>query len=126
MDSLSKLTDHERIQLLIKAIITHAFELWYCRIEDKMYSFCSCVSWDMDKYLAGRHCQDVLDKSTRAWDTYGRTVYRRRSNFCLAMRIAHNRCVISSVGERTPTLKTGDDTDIFELLELTEEMCDSA
>ena len=117
MTALSKLTDHELIQLFIKGD-TQAFETLVLRHKDKMYS--SILFLVKDKYLAEDIFQDVF---IRVIDTVRGGRYTEEGKFLpWAMRIAHNLCVdhFRKV-KRTPTIKTGDDTDIFELLNFTEE-----
>jgi RNA polymerase sigma-70 factor (ECF subfamily) len=117
MTALSKLTDHELIQLFIKGN-TQAFETLVLRHKDKMYT--SILFLVKDKYLAEDIFQDVF---IRVIDTVRGGRYTEEGKFLpWAMRIAHNLCVdhFRKV-KRTPTIKTGDDTDIFELLNFTEE-----
>jgi RNA polymerase sigma-70 factor (ECF subfamily) len=117
MTVLSKLTDHELIQLFIKGN-TQAFETLVLRHKDKMYT--SILFLVKDKYLAEDIFQDVF---IRVIDTVRGGRYTEEGKFLpWAMRIAHNLCVdhFRKV-KRTPTIKTGDDTDIFELLNFTEE-----
>ena len=117
MTALSKLTDHELIQLFIKGD-TQAFETLVLRHKDKMYT--SILFLVKDKYLAEDIFQDVF---IRVIDTVRGGRYTEEGKFLpWAMRIAHNLCVdhFRKV-KRTPTIKTGDDTDIFELLNFTEE-----
>jgi len=117
MTALSKLTDNELIQLFIKGD-TQAFETLVLRHKDKMYT--SILFLVKDKYLAEDIFQDVF---IRVIDTVRGGRYTEEGKFLpWAMRIAHNLCVdhFRKV-KRTPTIKTGDDTDIFELLNFTEE-----
>jgi RNA polymerase sigma-70 factor (ECF subfamily) len=117
MTALTKLTDHELIQLFIKGD-TQAFETLVLRHKDKMYT--SILFLVKDKYLAEDIFQDVF---IRVIDTVRGGRYTEEGKFLpWAMRIAHNLCVdhFRKV-KRTPTIKTGDDTDIFELLNFTEE-----
>jgi len=117
MTALSKLTDHELIQSFVQGN-TQAFETLVLRHKDKMYS--SILFLVKDKYLAEDIFQDVF---IRVIDTVRSGRYTEEGKFLpWAMRIAHNLCVdhFRKV-KRTPTIKTGDDTDIFELLNFTEE-----
>jgi RNA polymerase sigma-70 factor (ECF subfamily) len=117
MTSLSRLTDHELIQLFVQGD-TQAFETLVLRHKDKMYT--SILFLVKDKYLAEDIFQDVFIKVI---DTVRGGRYTEEGKFLpWAMRIAHNLCVdhFRKV-KRTPMIKTGDDTDIFELLNFTEE-----
>ena len=117
MMPLSKLTDHELIQSFVQGN-TGAFECLVLRHKDKLYT--SILFLVKDKYLAEDIFQDVF---IRVIDTVRGGRYTEEGKFLpWAMRIAHNLCVdhFRKV-KRTPTIKTGDDTDIFEILNFTEE-----
>jgi len=117
MTPLSKLTDHELIQSFVQGN-TGAFECLVLRHKDKLYT--SIQFLVKDKYLAEDIFQDVF---IRVIDTVRGGRYTEEGKFLpWAMRIAHNLCVdhFRKV-KRTPTIKTGDDTDIFEILNFTEE-----
>ena len=117
MMPLSKLTDHELIQSFVQGN-TGAFECLVLRHKDKLYT--SIHFLVKDKYLAEDIFQDVF---IRVIDTVRSGRYTEEGKFLpWAMRIAHNLCVdhFRKV-KRTPTIKTGDDTDIFEILNFTEE-----
>ncbi|HYH13816.1 MAG TPA: sigma-70 family RNA polymerase sigma factor [Flavisolibacter sp.] len=117
MTPLSKLTDHELIQSFVQGN-TGAFECLVLRHKDKLYT--SIHFLVKDKYLAEDIFQDVF---IRVIDTVRGGRYTEEGKFLpWAMRIAHNLCVdhFRKV-KRTPTIKTGDDTDIFEILNFTEE-----
>ena len=117
MIPLSKLTDHELIQSFVQGN-TGAFECLVLRHKDKLYT--SIHFLVKDKYLAEDIFQDVF---IRVIDTVRSGRYTEEGKFLpWAMRIAHNLCVdhFRKV-KRTPTIKTGDDTDIFEILNFTEE-----
>jgi len=76
-----------------------------------------------DKYLAEDIFQDVLIKII---DTIRGGRYTEEGKFLpWAMRIAHNLCVdhFRKI-KRTPTIKTSDDRDIFEVINFTEEGAD--
>ncbi|MGZ7144917.1 RNA polymerase sigma factor, partial [Streptococcus pyogenes] len=73
-----------------------------------------------DKHLAEDIFQDVF---IRVIDTMRNGRYTDEGKFLpWAMRIAHNLCVdhFRKV-KRTPTIRTGDDKDIFEVLNFSEE-----
>ncbi|ANE50472.1 RNA polymerase sigma factor [Flavisolibacter tropicus] len=117
MTPLSKLSDHELIQSFVLGN-TGAFECLVLRHKDKLYT--SIHFLVKDKYLAEDIFQDVF---IRVIDTVRGGRYTEEGKFLpWAMRIAHNLCVdhFRKV-KRTPTIKTGDDTDIFEILNFTEE-----
>jgi RNA polymerase sigma factor (sigma-70 family) len=117
MTPLSKLSDHELIQSFVQGN-TGAFECLVLRHKDKLYT--SIHFLVKDKYLAEDIFQDVF---IRVIDTVRGGRYTEEGKFLpWAMRIAHNLCVdhFRKV-KRTPTIKTGDDTDIFEILNFTEE-----
>ncbi len=117
MPTLSKLTDHELIQSFV-AGNTNALEALVLRHKDKLYT--SILFLVKDKYLAEDIFQDVF---IRVIDTTRSGRYTEEGKFLpWAMRIAHNLCVdhFRKV-KRTPTIKTGDDQDIFEVLNFTEE-----
>lgn len=117
MTPLSKLSDHELIQSFVLGN-TGAFECLVLRHKDKLYT--SIHFLVKDKYLAEDIFQDVF---IRVIDTVRGGRYTEEGKFLpWAMRIAHNLCVdYFRKVKRTPTIKTGDDTDIFEILNFTEE-----
>ena len=117
MTTLSKLSDHELIQSFVSGN-TNALEALVLRHKDKLYT--SILFLVKDKYLAEDIFQDVF---IRVIDTTRSGRYTDEGKFLpWAMRIAHNLCVdhFRKV-KRTPLIKTGDDQDIFEVLNFTEE-----
>jgi RNA polymerase sigma factor (sigma-70 family) len=111
-----KLTDHELINLFIGGNV-NALETLVLRHKDKLYT--SIHFLVKDKYLAEDIFQDVF---IRIIDTVRSGRYTDEGKFLpWAMRIAHNLCVdhFRKV-KRTPTIKTGEDQDIFEVLNFTE------
>jgi len=117
MSTLSRLSDHELINIFI-AGNTNGLEALVLRHKDKLYT--SILYLVKDKYLAEDIFQDVF---IRVIDTVRGGRYTEEGKFLpWAMRIAHNLCVdhFRKV-KRTPTIKTGDDQDIFEVLNFTEE-----
>src|SRR5918994_3079122 len=117
MNLLSKLSDHELINAFIAGNI-NALEALVLRHKDKLYS--SILFLVKDKYLAEDIFQDVF---IRIIDTMRSGRYTEEGKFLpWAMRIAHNLCVdhFRKV-KRTPTIKNGDDKDIFEVLNFTED-----
>jgi len=117
MTNLPKLSDQELIQLFIAGNV-NALETLVLRHKDKLYT--SIHFLVKDKYLAEDIFQDVF---IRIIDTVRSGRYTDEGKFLpWAMRIAHNLCVdhFRKV-KRTPVIKTGDDQDIFEVLNFTEE-----
>src|SRR5919107_2617441 len=117
MNLLSKLSDHELINSF-NAGNVNAFEALVLRHKDKLYT--SILFLVKDKYLAEDIFQDVF---IRVIDTIKGGRYTEEGKFLpWAMRIAHNLCVdYFRKVKRTPTIKTGDDQDIFEVLNFTED-----
>ena len=88
------------------------------RHKDKLYT--SILFLVKDKYLAEDIFQDVL---INIIDTIRGGRYTEEGKFLpWAMRIAHNLCVdhFRKV-KRTPAIKTSDDSDIFEVINFTED-----
>lgn len=118
--SLRTKTDHELIQNFQDGDL-NALEVLVIRHKDKMYT--SILFLVKDKYLAEDIFQDVLIKII---DTIRGGRYTEEGKFLpWAMRIAHNLCVdhFRKV-KRTPSIKTSDDRDIFEVINFTEEGAD--
>jgi RNA polymerase sigma-70 factor (ECF subfamily) len=100
---------------------TAALEVLISRYKDKVFS--SILFLVKDRYLAEDLFQDVFIKII---DTIRGNRYTDEGKFLpWAMRIAHNLCVdhFRKV-KRTPAVKTGDDKDIFELIEGSENAAD--
>lgn len=117
MTYLSKLSDHELINLFTTGNV-NAFEALVLRHKDKIYT--SILFLVKDKYLAEDIFQDVF---IRVIDTIKSGRYTEEGKFLpWAMRIAHNLCVdhFRKV-KRTPSIRTSEDHDIFEVLNFTEE-----
>lgn len=120
MKSLRQKTDHELIHQFRDGDL-YALEALIVRHKDKLYT--SILFLVKDKYLAEDIFQDVLIKII---DTIRGGRYTEEGKFLpWAMRIAHNLCVdhFRKV-KRTPTIKTSDDRDIFEVINFTEEGAD--
>jgi RNA polymerase sigma factor (sigma-70 family) len=118
--SLRSKTDHELIHNFQDGDL-NALETLVLRHKDKMYT--SILFLVKDKYLAEDIFQDVLIKII---DTIRGGRYTEEGKFLpWAMRIAHNLCVdhFRKV-KRTPSIKTSDDRDIFEVISFTEEGAD--
>src|SRR5215211_5295669 len=120
MKSLRLMTDHELIQNFQEGNL-HALETLILRHKDKLYT--SILFLVKDKYLAEDIFQDVF---IRIIDTMRSGRYTEEGKFLpWAMRIAHNLCVdhFRKV-KRTPTIKTSDDRDIFEVINFSEPGAD--
>ena len=117
MNHLSKLSDHELINLF-NAGNVNAFEALVLRHKDKLYT--SILFLVKDKYLAEDIFQDVF---IRAIDTIKGGRYTEEGKFLpWAMRIAHNLCVdYFRKVKRAPTIVTSDNQDIFEVINVVEE-----
>jgi len=120
MKTLILKTDNELIELFMQNDL-RALEVLIVRHKDKLHS--SIFFLVKDKHLAEDISQDVLIKII---DTIRTGRYKEEGKFLpWALRIAHNLCVdhFRKV-KRTPTIKTSDDRDIFEVLNFTEEGAD--
>ena len=120
MKSLTNLTDQQLIHLFMDGD-ADPLETLIIRHKDKIYT--SIFLLVKDKYLAEDIFQDVF---IRVIDTVRSGRYTEEGKFLpWAMRIAHNLCVdhFRKV-KRTPTIKTGEDRDIFEVLNFSEEGVD--
>lgn len=120
MSTIPKKTDNELIQDFQAGDI-NALETLIIRHKDKMFT--SIQFLVKDKYLAEDIFQDVLIKII---DTVRAGRYTEEGKFLpWAMRIAHNLCVdhFRKV-KRTPSIRTSDDRDIFEVLNFTEDGAD--
>ncbi len=118
--SLRTKTDNELIQNFQDGDL-NALETLVLRHKDKMYT--SILFLVKDKYLAEDIFQDSLIKII---DTIRGGRYTEEGKFLpWALRIAHNLCVdhFRKV-KRTPSIKTSDDRDIFEVINFTEEGAD--
>lgn len=98
-----------------------ALEVLIVRHKEKIYT--SIFLLVKDKYLAEDIFQDVF---IRVIDTIRSGRYTEEGKFLpWAMRIAHNLCVdhFRKV-KRTPAIKMGDDRDIFEVINFSEDGVD--
>lgn len=121
MKFYSGLTDHQLIHLFMDGN-ADALETLVIRHKDKVYT--SILFLVKDKYLAEDIFQDVF---IRIIDTIKCGRYTDEGKFLpWAMRIAHNLCVdhFRKV-KRSPSIKTSDDRDIFEVLNFSEEGADT-
>lgn len=120
MKTFIKKTDNELINLFGEGNFD-ALEALVLRHKDKLFT--SILFLVKDKYLAEDIFQDVF---IRIIDTLRGGRYTEEGKFLpWAMRIAHNLCVdhFRKV-KRTPTIKTGDDRDIFEVINFSEDGVD--
>lgn len=120
MKCLNNLTDQQLIQMYLGGD-ANAISTLVTRHKDKIYT--SIYMMVKDKYLAEDIFQDVF---IRIIDTIRGGRYNDEGKFLpWAIRIGHNMCVdhFRKV-KRTPTIKTSDDRDIFEVLNFSEPGAD--
>jgi RNA polymerase sigma factor (sigma-70 family) len=120
MKILSNLTDQQLIHLYMEGD-ANALATIVTRYKDKIFT--SIYLLVKDRYLTEDIFQDVF---IRIIDTLKGGRYTDEGKFLpWAMRIAHNMCVdhFRKV-KRTPTIKTSDDRDIFEVLNFSEPGAD--
>jgi RNA polymerase sigma factor (sigma-70 family) len=120
MKCLNTLTDQQLIHLYLEGD-ADALATIIVRYKDKIYT--SIYLLVKDKFLAEDIFQDVF---IRIIDTLKGGRYTDEGKFLpWAMRIAHNMCVdhFRKV-KRSPTIKTSDDRDIFEVLNFSEAGAD--
>ncbi len=120
MKCLNNLTDQQLIHMYMEGD-ADALATIVMRYKDKIYT--SIYLLVKDKYLAEDIFQDVF---IRVIDTLKGGRYTDEGKFLpWAMRIAHNMCVdhFRKV-KRSPTIKTSDDRDIFEVLNFSEPGAD--
>lgn len=120
MKCLNNLTDQQLIHLYMDGD-ADALATIVVRYKDKIYT--SIYLLVKDKYLAEDIFQDVF---IRIIDTLKGGRYTDEGKFLpWAMRIAHNMCVdhFRKV-KRSPTIKTSDDRDIFEVINFSEPGAD--
>ncbi|NCI47290.1 RNA polymerase sigma factor [Sediminibacterium soli] len=99
-----------------------AFENLINRYKDKIFS--SILFFVKDSYLAEDLFQDVFIKII---DTLKNKRYTEEGKFLpWALRIAHNLCVdYFRKVKRAPSIRTSDNKDIFELLQISEDAPDT-
>jgi RNA polymerase sigma-70 factor (ECF subfamily) len=120
MKCLTNLTDQQLIHLYLNGD-NDAFSTIILRYKEKIFT--SIYLLVKDRYLAEDFFQEVFIKVI---DTLRAGKYTDEGKFLpWAMRIAHNMCVdhFRKV-KRTPTIKTSDDKDIFEVLNFFEPGAD--
>lgn len=116
MKSLANLSDQQLVRLFIDGE-SNSLSVLIERYKDKIFT--SIYLLVKDKYLAEDIFQDAF---IRIIDTLKSGKYTDEGKFLpWAMRIAHNLCVdhFRKV-KRSPSIKTGDDRDIFEVLNFSE------
>jgi RNA polymerase sigma factor (sigma-70 family) len=101
---------------------TASFETLIYRYKDKIFS--SILFFVKDSYLAEDLFQDVFIKII---DTLKNKRYTEEGKFLpWALRISHNLCVdYFRKVKRSPAIRTSDNQDIFEVLQIVEEGPDS-
>ena len=120
MKCLNNLTDQQLVHLYMDGD-ADALATLVMRYKDKIFT--SIYLLVKDKYLAEDIFQDVF---IRVIDTLKGGRYTDEGKFLpWAMRIAHNMCVdhFRKV-KRSPSIKTSDDRDIFEVLNFSEPGAD--
>lgn len=120
MKILNNLTDQQLIHLYMEGD-ANALATIVTRYKDKIYT--SIYLLVKDRYLTEDIFQEVF---IRIIDTLKSGRYTDEGKFLpWVMRIAHNMCVdhFRKV-KRTPTIKTSDDRDIFEVLNFSEPGAD--
>ena len=113
----NSMTDTQLV-LLFQEGNVYAFESLIARYQDKLYS--SILFLVKDKYLAEDMFQETF---IRIIDTLRNKRYNEEGKFLpWALRIAHNLCVdhFRKI-KRTPSILTGDNQDIFEVINVVEE-----
>ncbi|GAC1530170.1 MAG: sigma-70 family RNA polymerase sigma factor [Sediminibacterium sp.] len=117
MKTLDHVSDTDLIRAFQEGDVD-AFEILIYRYKDKIFS--SIQFFVKDNYLAEDLFQDVFIKII---DTLKNKRYTEEGKFLpWALRIAHNLCVdYFRKVKRMPAIKTSDDKDIFEVLQITEE-----
>ncbi len=121
MQNQTLLSDQQIVRMYIDGD-SNALSTLVNRYKDKIFT--SIYLLVKDKYLAEDIFQDVF---IRVIDTLKGGRYTDEGKFLpWAMRIAHNLCVdhFRKV-KRTPTIKTSDDRDIFEVLNFSEAGVDT-
>jgi RNA polymerase sigma-70 factor (ECF subfamily) len=120
MKTLEHVSDTELIRSFQEGD-TEAFEVLIYRYKDKIYS--SILFFVKDNYLAEDLFQDVFIKII---NTLKNKRYTEEGKFLpWALRIAHNLCVdYFRKVKRTPAIKTSDNKDIFDVINIYEDGAD--
>src|SRR5690349_18148690 len=122
MNTLTQATDNQLVQAF-QSGNNNALEILVSRHKDKIFTSIHILV--KDRYLAEDLFQDVFIKII---ETLRRNNYNEEGKFLpWAIRIAHNLCVdhFRKV-KRTPTITTGDDRDIFEVINVSADSADKA
>ena len=122
MNALSQATDNQLVHAFQQGN-NQALEILVYRHKDKIFTSINLLV--KDRHLAEDLFQDVFIKII---DTLRRNNYNEEGKFLpWAIRIAHNLCVdhFRKV-KRTPTITTGDDRDIFEVINVSADSADKA
>ncbi len=111
-------TDNDLIRAFQEEGDTSAFETLIHRYKDKIYS--SILFFVKDSYLAEDLFQDVFIKII---DTLNQKRYTEEGKFLpWALRISHNLCVdYFRKVKRSPIIRTSDNQDIFELIQVADD-----
>jgi RNA polymerase sigma factor (sigma-70 family) len=120
MNKTVQLTDNELIQLFQEGN-TRAFDALIDRHQERIYN--AILFMVKDNYLAEDLIQDIFIKII---DNLKQKKYNEEGKFLpWALRIAHNFCVdhFRKV-KRTPTIKTSDDQDLFEIIKHSDHPAD--
>ena len=115
--------NRHQLVILFRKETTMLWKYWLIVIKTKFLH--QSIFLVKDKYLAEDIFQDVFIKII---DTLRKQVTMKKVKFLpWALRIAHNLCVdhFRKV-KRTPTITTGDDQDIFEVINVHEDGADKA
>jgi RNA polymerase sigma factor (sigma-70 family) len=121
MKTMDHVSDNELIRAFQEGD-ANAVEVLINRYKDKVFS--SLLFYVKDNYLAEDLFQDVFIKII---DTLQNKRYTEEGKFLpWALRIARNLCLdYFRKVKRTPTIKTSDHNDIFEVLHLSEDAPDT-
>jgi len=120
MNKVLELTDNELIQEF-QAGNSRAFDALLDRHQDRIYS--TILFMVKDSYLAEDLIQEIFIKII---DNLKQKKYNEEGKFLpWALRISHNFCVdhFRKV-KRTPTIKTSDDQDLFEIIKHSDHPAD--
>ncbi|WP_018612788.1 RNA polymerase sigma factor [Segetibacter koreensis] len=120
MKTLNSATDNQLVHLFQEGN-NKALEVLIERYKDKIFTSIHLLV--KDRYLAEDLFQDVFIKII---DTLRSKRYNEEGKFLpWAMRIGHNLCVdhFRKIN-RTPTITTGDDCDIFDMINIVEDNAD--
>lgn len=120
MNKAVLLSDNELIEAF-QAGNTRAFDTLIDRYQEKIYN--TILFMVKDSYLAEDLIQEIFIKII---DNIKQKKYAEEGKFLpWALRISHNYCIdhFRKV-KRTPTIKTSDDQDIFEVIKNTEHSAD--